>query len=176
MHVRCEHCSVKGNIPDSAIDKTVRCPRCGGQFKVTMTLVEQGAERRKAERVHVENMDIDFGFFMGTAQVRDLSATGVGISPTDTDYDFAPGQDVQFDIMDNSETVMKSLPAKITRSGQMVSGLEFHGLSKFQLSELKLLLARKKFEAEQQAAAAAADEDINLEMDESQLKPSPDRS
>lgn len=174
MHVRCEHCSVKGNIPDSAIDKTVRCPRCGGQFKVTVALVEQGAERRKAERVHVENMDIDFGLLMGTAQVRDLSATGVGISPTDTDYDFAPGQDVQFDIMDNSATVMKSLPARITRSGHVVSGLEFHGLSKFQLSELKLLLARKKFEAEQQAAAAA--DDLDLEMDESQLKPSPDRS
>lgn len=174
MHVRCEHCSVKGNIPDSAIDKTVRCPRCGGQFKVTMALVEQGAERRKAERVHVENMDLDFGFFMGMTQVRDISATGVGISPSDTDYDFAPGQDVQFNIMDNSAPVIKSLPAKITRSGQMVSGLEFHGLSKFQLSELKLLLARKRFEAEQQAAAA--DEDINLVMDESLLKPSPDGS
>jgi hypothetical protein len=168
MHVRCEHCSVKGNIPDSAVDKTVRCPRCGGQFKVTMALVEQGAERRKAERVHVENMDLDFGFFMGTAQVRDISTTGVGIAPSDTDYDFVPGQEVQFNLVDNHTSVMQSLPAKITRSGQTASGLEFHGLSKHQLSELKLLLARKKFEAEQQAMDA--NEDINLEMDESELK------
>ncbi len=172
MQVRCEHCSVKGNIPDSAIDKTVRCPRCGGQFMVTMQLVEQGVERRKAERVSVDGMDLDFGFHMGSAQIQDISSSGVGITPLDTDYDLVHGQEVQFDLIDKNTTIMKNLPAKVTRSGQSISGLEFSGLSKFQESELKLLLARKKFESEQQTAT----EEPNQELDASELKILPNNS
>ncbi len=168
MQLRCKYCGVKGNVPESAIDKSVRCPKCGNQFKVTMDLIDQGNERRRSERVPVAKVDIDFGLLMGASQLFDLSTTGAGFTPTDTDYDFVVGQEVQFDLLEDNTPVVKSVPARVTRSGQDVSGLEFRGLSAIQKHELGHFISRKKFEAAQKEAESIRDA-ADLKMDDFDL-------
>ncbi len=134
-----------GKVSETALGKKVRCPRCGVVFDVTEELVEKGAERRRTERVGVEDLDLDFGLFGGTAQVLDLSVSGVGFEPTDADKDFKKGEVVTLTLLEKQSILLKNVNVRITRIGSMSFGGEFHQLSSFQLAEVKNLLERQKY-------------------------------
>ncbi len=164
MQIRCSHCSAVGNVPEAALNRNIHCPRCGGVFTLTAELAAQGAERRRTERLDVQQVDLDFGIVGGVAQVRDLSASGVGFDPADGDVDFPLGQTVTFSMMDKLNPVLRNVRAKVTRTGSGGIGVEFEDLSPAQLAELKHFLARQRLERMQQEGEA-----VELEMDEETL-------
>lgn len=161
MQIRCSHCNALGNVSSSALHKKVRCPRCKNVFKVTEELAERGPERRKAERLEVESVNMDFGILAGRAQVLDLSATGVGFEPPDADVDFDKGDVVCFTLLDKQKTMLKDIHVRITRKASGTFGGEFKDLSELQYREIKTFLAQQRF----RASARNAD-DVELELGE----------
>lgn len=166
MQIRCPSCRAVGNVPESALNKKVRCPRCAAIFQVSEKLAAKGADRRKAERVEVDKVGLDFGVVIGNAQVLDMSAVGVGFEPSDADYDFSKGQRIVFSIVDGQEEVLKNIAARVTRTSSDSVGSEFESLTDIQTSEIKHFLARKRFEAVHEEAQ----QNVELEMDEDSIR------
>jgi len=160
MQIRCAHCNALGNVPPAALQKKVRCPRCGNVFKVTDDMAQRGADRRRSRRYEVDTMNMDFGIVAGRAQVLDLSATGVGFEPPDTDADFDRGDVVCFTLLDNNKTLLKDVHVRITRKASGAFGGEFQELSDLQYAEIKAYLARQRF----RRASDQGGNDVELEL------------
>lgn len=145
MHIRCVHCKALGNVPQNAINRSVRCPKCGSVFTVTPELAIKGSDRRRAERMEVQGINLDFGIVAGSAQLLDLSVTGVGFEPPDAEVDFNKGDVACFTLMDKQRVVLEEVHVRITRKASGSLGGEFENLSDLQLNEIKQLLAQQRF-------------------------------
>lgn len=152
MQIRCVHCSALGNVPHTALHKNVRCPKCEKVFTVTGELAARGSDRRRAERVEVEDVDLDFGIIAGTAEVVDLSLTGVGFEPPEADMDFNKGDVACFTLLNENRPLLENVHVRITRRTSTSFGGEFENLSELQLAEIRKFLAQQRYKSSQKQA------------------------
>ncbi len=165
MRIRCNYCGGVGNVPDDLLLRKVRCSRCNYSFVITLHNVLRKHGRRKAKRVPVSNVTVDFGFARGISSVTDISRAGIGIEPTDLDYDFEVGETVIFDVYDNERLVFSGIEAKVARVQQSVTGCEFSPLDLRDKHRMKAYLTHKNLEANRNKV-----EDVKEELDTESLE------
>ncbi len=146
MRIKCNNCGGAGNVPDDLILRRVRCSRCYHSFNITLDNVVRTRGRRKAQRIPVRGVTVDFGFAKGVSVVRDISKAGIGLEPTDLDSDFAVGETVVFDLYDKDQLILPHVEARVARVQSATTGCTFNALSPLHKERLKSFLSSKAVE------------------------------
>ncbi len=141
MRIKCNYCGGGGNVPDDLMLRRVRCSRCNHSFIVTLDNVVGTRGRRKAKRIQVKGVTVDFGFAKGVSVVRDISKAGIGLEPTDQDRDFAVGETVVFDLYDKDQLILPHVEACVARVQSATTGCTFNSLSQQDKERLKSFLS-----------------------------------
>lgn len=146
MRIKCNYCGGGGTVPDDLMLRRVRCSRCNHSFIVTLDNVLPSRGRRKAKRIQVKGVTVDFGFAKGVSVVKDISKAGIGLEPTDLDSDFAVGETVIFDLYDKDQLILPRVEACVARVQSATTGCTFNSLNQQDKERLKSFLSSKVVE------------------------------